>query len=137
MFYKVQYFFKKIGSGKHRVNQHLVGEAEMLVISTPGKKRFWNAAPPCILGWCSSAMSHKKKKNTILCNFTQFSSGPGQVPIKNATFTDFMFMQIYILHIFTRHFYCPDYENFPDFTFHILVLRISFPRQWTCFPVSC
>lgn len=117
------------------MNQHLVGEAEMLVISTPGKKK--------VLECCStlhSGMVFQRnvthKKHVFMRLYTIFV-WLGHVPIKNATFTDFMFMQIYIFHKFARHFYCPDYENFPDFTFHILVLRISFLRQWTCFPVSC
>jgi hypothetical protein len=38
-------FPKKIGSGTHRVTQNSVGEVEVLVISMPGKNRFWNAVP--------------------------------------------------------------------------------------------
>jgi hypothetical protein len=52
------------------------------------------------------------------------------------TLTDFTFPQFHVFPEFPLHFSSPDYENLPDFTFYSSVLRISYSRQQTSFPVS-
>jgi hypothetical protein len=49
---------------------------------------------------------------------------------------DFMFPPLQVFPEFALHFSSPDYENLPDFMFCTSVLRISYSRQWTSFPVS-
>lgn len=49
---------------------------------------------------------------------------------------DFTFRQLYIFPQFALHFSGPDYGNLLDFMFSSTVLRISYSRKWTSFPVS-